>query len=223
MQQFRDQVVQYAYPLLLAGLAVTALGGLWLVGRAVRDWRWWMLAAPVTLPVYLVRRTRRALGPILVIILGAALATAPAVIDRLVPIDLGPRDKMVDGERHLTLTGWDRTDYADLLRQKPDTVVLQMANADVTDETLALLKDMTKLRKLDVRDTQVTDAGLWKLTALPALRELDVSGTKVTDQGVRDVLTLLPELKRLWVERTAVTAAAARDWQKAKPGRRVVQ
>lgn len=223
MQHYRDVVVQYAYPLLLAGGAIIALGFLWLVVRAIRDWRWWMILAPFTLLVYLVKRTRRALGPVLVMAFGVLLATAPAAIDRLIPIDLGPRDKIVDGERHLTLTGWDRTDYADILRQKPDTVVLQMANADVTDATLALLADMTKLRRLDISHSHVTDAGLWQLTALPALRELYLTGTKVSDQGVRDALTPHPTLKRLDVRQTAVTSEAARAWQKAMDGRRVLR
>src|SRR5262245_13175620 len=107
MQEFRDQVVQYAYPLLLIGLAVVPLGILWLIGRAIRDWKWWMLFAPITLPVYLVTRTGRAVAPLAIIVLGLVVAGAPAAIDRLIPIDLGPRDKIVDGERHLTLTGWD--------------------------------------------------------------------------------------------------------------------
>jgi hypothetical protein len=119
VQQFRDHVVQYAYPLLLAGMVPVALGAARIARRAIRDWRWWMLAAPLTLPVYLVERTRRALTPLLLSVLGLALATAPAAIDRLIPIDLGPRDEIVNGERHLTLTGWDRTDYADLLRPHP--------------------------------------------------------------------------------------------------------
>ena len=35
----------------------------------------------------------------------------PPAYQLLAPIDLGPREKMVDGERHITLTGWDRKDY----------------------------------------------------------------------------------------------------------------
>jgi Leucine Rich repeat len=223
MQAFRDHAVQYAYPLLLAGLAVAALGALWLVLRAIRDYRWWMIFAPVTLPVYLVQRTRRAVAPLAVIAVGLLVAAAPAAIDRLIPIDLGPRDKIVDGERHLTLTGLDRTDYADYLRQKPDTVVLQMANADVTDDTLALLADMTRLRRLDISHSQVTDDGLWRLTALPALRELYLTGTKVTDKGVREALAPHPALKMLDVRQTAVTAAAVSEWRKAQPGRRALR
>jgi hypothetical protein len=223
MQAFRDHAVQYAYPLLLAGMALAVLGALWLVGRAIHDCRWWMIFAPVTLPVYVIQRTRRAVAPLAVIALGILLAAAPAGIDRMIPIDLGPRDKIVDGERHLTLTGWDRTDYSEFLRQKPDTVILQMANADVTDDTLALLADMTRLRRLDISHSHVTDDGLWRLTALPALRELYLTGTKVTDKGVREALIPHPALRMLDVRQTSVTPAAVAEWRKSQSGRRALR
>ena len=76
-----------------------------------------------------------------------------------VRVDLGPRDKNVDGERHVTLTGWDRGDYS-VLRLMPDVSVLQMANADVTDDVLEGLRGMKNLHELDLNGTQVTDAGL---------------------------------------------------------------
>ena len=98
-----------------------------------------------------------------------------------------------------------------------------MANADVTDDTLALLADMTRLRRLDISHSQVTDDGLWRLTALPALRELYLTGTKVTDKGVREALMPHPALKMLDVRQTAVTAAAVAEWRKAQPGRRALR
>src|SRR5208337_307119 len=84
----------------------------------------------------------------------------------LVLIDLGPREKIVDGQRHITLTGWDRNDYT-FLGSKQDVAVLQMANHDVTDRTLELLKGMNALKDLDLDNTQVTDAGLKILKDLP--------------------------------------------------------
>src|SRR5262245_39333814 len=126
-----DLVVQYAVPILLAGLAIAALALFWIVVRTARDWRWWTVLFPITVPVYAVAKAPRTL---LLALFGLAVAAAPAVITRLAPIDLGPHERVVDGEVHLTLTGWDRPpgDYAGL-RQKPDVVVLQMANPDVTD------------------------------------------------------------------------------------------
>ena len=46
---------------------------------------------------------------------------------------------MVDGQQHLTLTGSDRKDYS-VLKLKQDVAVLQMANPDVTDQSLESLR-----------------------------------------------------------------------------------
>ena len=106
----------------------------------------------------------------MVVLIVSLLVTAiPALYIKFVPLDLGPREKLVNGEQHLTLTGWDRKDYS-ILRHKPDTVVLQMANPDVTDQTLEPLKEMKALQELDLNGTQVTDAGLVVLKDLPRWR-----------------------------------------------------
>jgi hypothetical protein len=136
--------------------------------------------------------------------------------------DLGPRDKIVDGERHLTLTGWDRTDYA-VLTTKTDAVVVQMANADVTDETLEYLRGLGRLRELDLNDTQVTDAGLRVLATLPALETLRLRGTKVTDAGFKEHLAPLERLRELDLRETAVTGPTARSWKAARPERKVLR
>ena len=78
-------------------------------------------------------------------------------------------EKIVDGQRHLTLTGWDRKDYS-ILKLKPDVVVLQMANPDVTDESLESLQEMKALQELDLSGTQVTDAGSRSSRTFPPCR-----------------------------------------------------
>ena len=110
----------YAHIIYLSGLGVIVLGCVGLVIRAFRHWR-------------------KGLLPLGMIALGLAITAFPSAYTLLAPIDLGPRDELVDGERHLTLTGWDRKDYG-FLASKPDTVVLQMANPDVTDQTLDLFE-----------------------------------------------------------------------------------
>jgi len=62
---------------------------------------------------------------------------APPIVNRLLPVDLGPRDTLVDGERHVTLDRLGPARTNGVLRGLPDIVVLQMANPDVTDDTLA--------------------------------------------------------------------------------------
>ena len=142
--------------------------------------------------------------PLGLIGLGLVITGFPPAYRLLVPIDLGPRERIVDGERHITLTGWDRKDYT-LLGSKHDVVVLQMANPDVTDQTLELLKGMTALKELDLNNTQVTDAGLKILKDLPALKALRLKNTKITDQGFQDALAEKDSLMQLDLTGTQVS------------------
>ena len=101
----------------------------------------------------------------------------------------------------------------------PDVVVLQMANPDVTDETLELLRGLNQLRKLDLNNTQVTDAGLVVLAGLPRLERLRLGHTKITDEGFRTHLAGLASLQQIDVTGTAVKGKTKRNGRRAKPGR----
>ena len=138
------------------------------------------------------------------------------------PFDLGPREKLVNGEQHLTLTGWDRKGYS-ILKHKPDAIVIQMANPDVTDQTLELLKEMKSLQELDLNGTQVTDVGLVVLKDLPALARLRLARTKITDQGFHKTLSAKDSLMMLDLSGTAVSRETGKSWRNARPGRRVMQ
>jgi hypothetical protein len=193
----------YALYFNLIGLLVVVLGCLGLVVRAFRHWH-------------------KGLLPLVIIALGIAITGFPPLYRLLTPIDLGPRDKLVDGQRHLTLTGWDRKDYG-VLGSKHDTVVLQMANPDVTDHTLDLLKGMTSLKELDLNDTQVTDLGLHVLKDLPELSTLRLKNTKITDKGFRDTLAEKESLMQLDLTGTQVERETIQTWRSAKPGRRALR
>ena len=193
----------YALYVNLTGLAVIAVGCLGLVFRAFRHWR-------------------KGLLPLGLIGLGLVITGFPPVYRLLVPIDLGPLEKLVEGERHITLTGWDRKDYA-LLGSKHDVVVLQMANPDVTDQTLENLKGMSTLKELDLDNTQVTDAGLKVLKDLPALKVLRLKNTKISNQGFQDALAGKDTLMQLDLRGTQVSRETVQTWQKAKGGRRAMQ
>jgi hypothetical protein len=195
-----DDSAQYIY---LTGLALLALGFLGLMIRAFRNWR-------------------RGLFPLALVGLGVVITSFPPVYRRLVPIDLGPRERIVDGQRHITLTGWDRKDYG-LLGSKRDVAVLQMANPDVTDQTLERLRGMDRLEELDLNNTQVTDAGLRILKELPARVRLRLKNTRITDQGFRESLADKATLKQLDLSGTAVGAEAVDAWRKAGPGRRALR
>ena len=193
----------YALYINLAGLALIAVGCLGLVVRAFRHWR-------------------KGLAPLMLIGIGVVVTGFPPVYRLLVPIDLGPRERIVDGQRHITLTGWDRKDYT-ILGSKHDVAVLQMANPDVTDSTLEMLKGMNDLHDLDLDNTQVTDAGLKILRDLPALNALHLRNTRITDQGFQHELATKESLQRLDLTGTQVSRETAQAWRKAKDGRRVMR
>ena len=204
--------------------SLALLGLVLALARAFRqNWRWG-LASTVLPPVGLVyagKHPRKGILPLLLCVSSLIVAAAPAVYTLCIRLDLGPRDKLVDGQRHLTLTGWDRTDYS-LLRLEPDVALLQMANADVTDETLESLKEMKALQELDLNGTQVTDAGLKILKDLPSLTSFD---WLIRKSPIKDSMTSfcegVPYATRL--ERYSVSLATAQDWREAKSGRRVLQ
>ncbi|MDG3002264.1 leucine-rich repeat domain-containing protein [Paludisphaera mucosa] len=218
-------VEQYGVHFMLAGLALMTIGWLWLVVKAFRDRVGWgvaILVFPPLAPIYVLAKGGAVWAPAALIALGLASAAFPPLYTRLVPIDLGPHERLVDGERHLTLTGWDRKDYA-VLGSKSDAVVLQMANPDVGDETLRNLKGFTMLRELDLNDTKVTDAGLEVIKDLPALTTLRLKNTKITDAGFKASLAAKEPLQRLDLTGTAVDRETVEAWKSAKPGRRAMR
>lgn len=204
--------------LVLAFAAVLGLGAfLWLVVRAFRmHWAWGLgcLLFPPVAILFAGVHFRRVTGPLILLLVAALLMGGTFGLSSFLAhyASLGPREKLVDGELHLTLTGWDRTDYA-LLQTKPETVVLQMANPDVTDDTLRYLKGMTRLRELDLNDTQITDAGLPLLTQLPALQILRLRQTRITDQGFREHLAGKTTLRELDLRQTDVASKTLRAWK----------
>lgn len=213
--------VYLAYAI-IAGLIVVAAGGIGLIMAAFRTHAAWgfVTLLVVGAPFFIINRWARARRPVFVMLFGAALIATPYAINFVQQhlLDLGERDKMVEGERHLTLTGWDKNDYS-VLTLRPDTVVLQMANPDVTDATLDFLKSMTNLRELDLNDTKTTDAGLAKVKNKP-LEILRLRNTAITDAGFRDHLLGMESLRELDLRGTKVAPATFREWKSAKAGRR---
>lgn len=208
----------------LGGLALLLIGWVWLVALAWGQRRAWGLATLLIPPAGLLFAPLHwpaARRPFLVGLLGLVAAAGPPVVNRLLPVDLGPRDAWVEGERHLTLTGWDHGDYG-VLRGRADTVVLQMANPDVSDETLVLVREMRGLRELDLSNTRVTDAGLSQLAALPRLERLRLANTQITDAGFQARIATHPMLRELDLRGTQVTKERISAWTGAGPGRRAL-
>lgn len=220
---------EYAIWFVVVGLVLALLGYLWLVVTGFRvKWYWGLGLFPphvmVTVWIFLARHFRRAWLPCLVFLGGLALAGTPYAVNHYLGgrVDLGPLLRQVDGEKHLTLTGWDRHDYS-ILAECHDVAVLQMANPDVTDATLANLKGMDRLRDLDLNGTKITDAGLAELAALPALATLRIKDTAVTDAGFQKHLQGLPQLMEVDARGTEIKSATLRRWKNEKPDRKYLR
>ncbi|MFO0843377.1 MAG: hypothetical protein U0797_13420 [Gemmataceae bacterium] len=219
------------YYILAVGLVLALLAWLWLLVRAFRThkgWGWGLLVFPPTVLPFVLFRTRPARGPLgLMLVAAVVVATAmvyPQIQQRFATF--GERERVVQkGENpglHITLTGWDKDDYS-LLAKRPDAVVVQMANPDVTDETLHFLEGMTILKELDLNDTSITDEGLATLARLPAIEWLRLANTGITDEGFRKHLLGKESLLRLDMTGTKqVTSKTLRQWKAAREGRKVV-
>jgi hypothetical protein len=209
---------QTGFIILIVGLALVAIGYLWLVLRAFRTHAGWGLAAlllpPVGGLVFSVARWRRALGPVAVALVGVLAAASPIAINLLVPANKEEIKNVTTGETDLTLTGLAGYDYASL-GAKTDLTVLQMANSEVTDAGVEHLRGLTRLRRLDLSDTAITDASIPVLAALPALEDVKLARTKVTDAGVRQLLDGAKRLRAIDVRGTDVKTATLRDWKNA--------
>lgn len=109
--------------------------------------------------------------------------------------------------------------YDEESSDRPEATV-RLTGTKVTDAHLVLLKGLTSLENLDLRDTQVTDAGLEHLKGLTNLTFLGLSGTKVTDAGLEH-LRGLTNLFQLDLSHTQVTDAGVNELAKALPNCRI--
>ena len=167
---------------------------------------------------------KRLKAPALLILLSLLMTGLPIVVNSaLIRVtSLGPLEKIVAGERHITLTGWDRQDYS-VIANRTDTIVLQMANADVKDETLRYLPGLKQLRELDLNNSQISDAGLKEISELPKLRDLRLARTKITDDGFRQYLLGKESLMNLDLTGTGVGSKTVREWKAANPERKALK
>lgn len=216
-------IERYAAYILALGALLALIGYGWLFVRAWKErplWGMLLLCPPLAL-LFIAKHFRKVRGPVFVLVLAAVALAAPYGLSyyerHFVP--LKPYEQVVDGELRITLTGLKDFDY-DTLQRKPTVVVLQMANADVTDATLQQLKGLDQLRRLDLSDTRITDEGLALVAALPALRELYLARTQITDDGFRRHLLPLDTLLKLDLTATAVTGKTKREWKKLQPDKR---
>jgi hypothetical protein len=81
---------------------------------------------------------------------------------------------------------------------------VRMTGPEISDEALASIAELPRLRYLDLSGTGVTNDGLKYLAGLTQLEELDLSRTPVRDNGLAHVSTL-SNLRRLNLQTTRTT------------------
>jgi hypothetical protein len=215
---------EYALYVVALGVLLAVVGFLWLIVRAFRHKVLWGLALIIFPPaglLFIVRHFRKAIAPVCVLVLASVVIGAPYAVSYYKQhfIPLKPYEQIVNGELRITLTELKDFDYA-TLKEKPQTVVLQMANPDVDDRVLENLKGMQHLQELDLNGTQVTDQGLATLATLPQLKTLRLARTRITDEGFRSHLFARESLVHLDLTGTQVKSKTKRDWKKQKPEQR---
>ena len=210
--------------LLFGGLFLLVVGLLWLIVQGYRS-SGILLAAllivttPVGPLIFGLIHFRKSLKPLALILAGLLIGAIPFAFSHGLELllGLGERERIIAGERHLVLTGWDRPDYS-ILTSRTDVVVLEMGNPNVDDETLKLLLPLTKLRELTLNDSVISDEGLKLLRQLPALESLRIARTKITKEGVVEFLADPPvKLKDLDVSGNSIPASALRKWKNQEP------
>ncbi len=213
----------FGVSVIFLGALFLVAGTLWLIHNAYRTRRWLGVLLALTLfmgtpLIFGLIRFRQNKRPLLLMLSGIIIGSIPFGADHAYEFvfGLGERERVIDGDRFLTLTGWDRKDYAAVLSRKKDVAVLELGNSDVTDETLRLLTELPRLKELTLNDTMVTDAGLKTLRTLPALENLRLARTKVTKEGISEFLAVPPpKLLKIDVSGNSIPASALRKWRNA--------
>lgn len=93
---------------------------------------------------------------------------------------------------------------------------LNLAGTKITDQGLANVAKLTNLTVLHLENTGITDAGIEHLKGLPNLSYLNLYGTAVTDKGLEQ-LKGLKSLRSLYLWQSKTTDAGVTNLQKALP------
>jgi hypothetical protein len=188
-------------PLLAVGAALVAIGLLWVMIVAFRS-----------------GFIKKAMLPVLVILVGAGVALAVPIYNRLNPTQV-QTTAQVFGDS-ITITGATKDQLGVVMGHK-GWKSIQAAKAndgpELTDDDLAGLDGMTELEFIDLNGQPVTDATLERLLKLPKLTKLYLARTKVSGETVQKRVLDNPECKLTEIDFRNLTppvpGKAFREWQ----------
>lgn len=106
----------------------------------------------------------------------------------------------------LTGVGRRNVQIADLelLEKLPALQKLQFRGEDVTDDWLARVGKLTRVRELRIGPSPISSRGIHHLRPLKDLRVLDISYSNVDDEAI-DPISRLPQLEELDLSETRVS------------------
>jgi hypothetical protein len=147
-------------------------------------------------------------GAVILGMLGTLLIAGPIVYNKVIEPIILARNRPIwvtqdDGKLQVTVTNIPNFDY-DQLKPYENADVLQMANPDVTDDTLHKIENFKLLTELDLNNTQITDKGLAILRSCASLKTLRIANTKITDAGFREFILPRDWIKEVDVRNTPV-------------------
>jgi hypothetical protein len=107
-------------------------------------------------------------------------------------------------------------------RAERRVVKVYLHQTRVSDDDLAVLEKLPKLRNLFLGKTKIGDAGLSHLEHADELQTLSLNSTAVTDAGLKS-LSELKNLKTINLQETRVTAAGAAQLRKSLPAVKIAR
>ena len=99
---------------------------------------------------------------------------------------------------------------------------LNLRGLEIGDEALAYIAGQKTLVRLHLEKTKITDKGLEHVKGLENLEYLNLYATETTDAGLAH-LTNLKKLKSLYLWQTKVTDEGVKKLQEALPGLKIVR
>lgn len=98
----------------------------------------------------------------------------------------------------------------------PHIAHLDLSKTSVTNEAVAVVKELPNLVRLDLSQTGIGDAALANVEGLKELRYLNLYATEVTDKGLSH-LEKLPNLEAVYLWQSKATPSGAKKLAKALP------
>lgn len=102
----------------------------------------------------------------------------------------------------------------------PDLESLSLADGGITDAGLTHVRNLRRLRYLNVSRTQITDNGLKSLAGLTHLTTLHAGYTKISDRGMAH-LGKVTSLEKLDLNHTGITDRGLRQLQRLRNLKRI--